>query len=421
MKRSIRLLLALIATIGILAACTIPALATSDDPIESAGDDDDGAPVYYFSDAAHSSTYEQRLEQDGIDITLHAFTGLGLSYFIDNVSTLLNSGNLNLSGAYVIFELTSALFAGDPLTESLFFTVNEDEEEEPGWLEEVFAQFREMGCAQIMFVCDTDEKLFQTYSDCLDCVDVHVNTDIWYVFISNVFYRILQAVGDPIYGVTFLVDDSYNRSTINHPHNGAEFAKWLLLYLRTVCRGLIGVPTWDDALMLEALNIDILVDAGNSSYYDLVSGTTISVYSDEFSERMGRPAYAIGSTQSGTTYAETWVAQVLRIRDTYDIDLPIYIYNLDWFTCEDYAETDVYCSGGVYNLYAVMYDFASGAEMAPYQNWSGRCDVTHKTLLFGPGGWMQDLSDLLDIEGWGLLMDGEAYNYYYGHMTFWVR
>lgn len=131
-----------------------------------------------------------------------------------------------------------------------------------------------------------------------------------------------------------------------------------------------------------------------------------------------RPAYAIGSTQSGTTYAETWVGQVLEIRDTYDIDLPIYIYNLDRFTCEDYAETDVYCSGGVYNLYAVMYDFADGAEMAPYQNWTGRCDITHKTILFGPGGWMQELSA---VEGWGLLLDEEKCDYYYDYMTFWVR
>lgn len=416
MKRSIRLFLALIATIGILAACTIPALATSDDPIATP---DDGAPVYYFSDATYSSAYAQRLEQDGIDVTLYAFTDLG--DYESRLRVMLDAGDLDLRGAYVIFELTSALFAGDPLTELLFFTVNESGEKEPGWLEELFIRFREMGCEQIMFVCDTDEKLFEAYSDCLERVDVHVNTDIWYVFISNVFYRIVQELGEQLEGVTFLVDDSYNRSTVPQPHNGANFVKWLLLYLRTVYRGVIGVPTWDDALMLQTLNINVLVDAGNFSYYDLVSGTTLSVDSDDFIERMGRPAYAIGSTQSGTTYAETWVGEVLWIRDTYDIDLPIYIYNLDWFTCEDYAETDVYCSGGVYNLYAVMYDFADGAEMTPYQNWTGRCGITHKTLLFGPGGWMQDLSDLLDVEGWGLLMDGETYNYYYGYMTFWVR
>lgn len=82
-----------------------------------------------------------------------------------------------LNNAYVIVEINKMIPG------NTFSDTNET------WFNQLRDLFREMksnGC-NIMFVCGTEETLFEDCTDFLDYVDIHVNTDTFSLFLINIF------------------------------------------------------------------------------------------------------------------------------------------------------------------------------------------------------------------------------------------
>lgn len=64
----------------------------------------------------------------------------------------------------------------------------------------------------------------------------------------------------------------------------------------------------------------------------------------------------------------------------------IYIYNEAQYT---FYDGSVYTQGSGLGLFSqIVSDFIYGNSLITYDNWVGRCEVTHKDIPQGSGGWM---------------------------------
>ena len=63
-------------------------------------------------------------------------------------------------------------------------------------------------------------------------------------------------------------------------------------------------------------------------------------------------------------------------------------------------------------------DFFNNEDLTDYNNWSGRCNITYKTIRSGENGWIRDLAGEGEspIAAWGIYTnadeDEEAPVYY---------
>ncbi len=401
----------ILATLLVL-ACVIPAMGLGTRDQIEAPDPDATNTVYYISDNPLSSTYRQMLLNSGAVSNCY-YQQCDSSVFMDSVTRLLATEEafIGIHDAYVIFEMNYG-FQREVLESDQLPTVT-------SWLTGIFSTMKQNNC-EIMFICGTDESRFQRYgfNSFLDYVDVHVNTDIWQMFISNIFY--LACNGSPeyqIYNTTFILDASFSMDVGMDWDNNWFIREYFRTYLRSVYRDWIsnhpGLTT-KQIMAHPDINIKLFCHTEDETFYDVLQDEYIDTDDQEFMNTIGNDQiYAIGTTWSGAAYAEEWITLMLDIRSDYQINFPIYVYNADLLNCTGYEATDVYLSGGPTGIANVMIDFVSGADMGPYDNYHGRCVVTHKPLSRGPGGWMHDLGEDYDIPGWDIFMYREDNEYYF--------
>lgn len=60
-----------------------------------------------------------------------------------------------------------------------------------------------------MFICGTDESLFENYNHFLTYVDIHINTDIFSSFMIQIFESIIDNGSEGFRNVTFILDESF--------------------------------------------------------------------------------------------------------------------------------------------------------------------------------------------------------------------
>lgn len=101
----------------------------------------------------------------------------------------------------------------------------------------------------------------------------------------------------------------------------------------------------------------------------------------------------------------------------------IYVYNEAQYT---FYDGSVYTQGSGLGLFSqIVSDFIYGNSLITYDNWVGRCEVTHKDIPQGSGGWLycfgipaQDASFaeinpyLAFLDAWQLVLSQEIE---YGH------
>ncbi len=106
---------------------------------------------------------------------------------------------------------------------------------------------------------------------------------------------------------------------------------------------------------------------------------------------------------------------MVEIHETRDMEFPVYIYDAADYAFDEYGNSYVYTAGEATDIFDILSDFLNNEEMSVYDNWSGRCIVTHKAVSFGSDGWMQDLrgNGNFYVEGWQIYMDQENHDYYF--------
>lgn len=425
MKNIVKFSLAAVMAILLVLTSAISAMGLTTEQTAPVSNDDDALPdvpddnfdtVYYFSDNPQSATYRQDILSCGAINTCHLYYSSTMS--LDEYYPLLAANGVfgGISNAYVIFEMSRGLPGAIEGDGTVPFTTT---------LDSLFSSLKSRNC-KIMFICATDEALFNDaeHTAFLTNVDIHVNTDKWYLFYSNVFYDICQesAGGASMENVTIFLDLPLSRdidTTFPLGAIGETFVDTVIMPLiRTLfIDELLGI-NYTNVSVMQQHNIQLLCHTNGSTFYNVTTGTyagwygSLSASPELESAIRNEHVYAIGFSAEGEDYAMDWMEMMLEIRFECNDGMPIYIYNAYNYDYSDYSDSDVYIAWDAGSISYVIVDFVQGNDMSSYHNWSGRCAITHKVITFGPGGWLRDLTNVFHVKGWDLYMDPDEEAYY---------
>ena len=410
--------------------CIIPALTTkkaSADTLSTSRTNtqiQDCDTLYFFSDQSQHIAFCQSLQSDGLinDYVFYNWENETLRQLEDYYDS---SAYTTLQNDYVVFELADAIV-------SQIDNPNNDYDLLTDLLLEMFSTMKENGC-QIMFICGKDEAMFLNHNEFLDYVDIHINTDILDIFIMNVFYRMVQANDGEmkLENCTFFLDANFSQNIQQGYKNSWFFYAYFIPYFRSVYRTEITQNDWSSQELFNGKNIKILCHLGNdiftghleeNAFYDPVNNTYVASTFTELEPYIeNQQICAIGRTMGDQAYSHAWLQLMIGLRDSLEFDLPIYMYEDVTYYFTEYEEPDVYTVRHDTGYYSILEDFVTDQDLTGYDNWEGRCDITHKGISFGPDGWLVSLAGEEDffVLGWQLYMNEDDYEYFFGYSDDW--
>lgn len=372
----------ILATLLIL-ACVVSAMGLSTEEPVPAPDPDATSTVYYISDNPLSSTYRQMLLNSGV-VSNCVLKYYDTTEFVRSVQTLFMAEDVlaDASGGYVIFEMQES-FPREMVEEG-------ETPEWIEWLEDTFSWLKEHNC-EIMFISGTDEKLYEGFEGFLDYVDVHVNTDMWYLFYTSVFHYIGEDTGDDMrfQNVTILLDKNLSGGAEAAAGGGWFINKIFMPLLRMAYRDAFRGSALTNYDIMSNRNIKLICQINDEIFYDVAAQriyTPTEQITEFYNVVENAHIYAIGAAYD-TSYTGQWLTWIDRIESAFG-DVPTFIYDPDGFGENLCDEHGVYRTGPATDIYPLMYDFVRGQDMTGYNNWTGACQITHKTVRFSPGGWM---------------------------------
>ena len=342
--------------------------------------DPDMTMLYYFSDNPDSSTYYNYL-------MTYAMIEDGILYypptdwtFRSMISSYYSSGNYQeVENAYVIFEMTGG-----------FLDETYEEGDNTIWiieiLTEMFSTMKENGC-KIMFICGTDEDRIEPFTEFLDYVDIHINTDIMYLFFANVFSNMIQKCsGDSMLqdSAFFLDSNITSHSEEESVTDGWFFTEWFTPYFLSAYR-----DNFTGTLCPQDMFGSLVYQIAGATYYDHLNHQTLTFDSLEFSNYVVPDMTCAIGMYNGEEEMQ-WLDDMLDLRDMSGEEFPIYVYNLSTDVID---EENVYSVGRINDYLHIMEEFVNGEDMSVYDNIPGRCIVTHRPLDYSPNGWLREPSE----------------------------
>lgn len=295
---------------------------------------------------------------------------------------------------------------------------------------EMFSALKSRGC-YIMFINGTDESSFVNHRAFLDDVDIHINTDMLYTFIQNIFYRAIVDCGLDylsgdlkIHDCTFILD----KSVADGSSEASVVSTWFIRnYFITFIRhayydDLFGTEMTVAALLNEHAHISVLCHVDGDIYYDLfkLQSVRLDFYnSNEY--LVDRHVYAVGITWATEQYTKSWITK-MSVLSNYDLltgeySFPVFVYNSAAYDLYEYGSyLHVINNAYIPVIHSAIIDFVNGAPLDSYNNYDGRCEVSCKAVPGGSDGWLLlfgDDGDWFFIPGWQVIMTQDEYDYYY--------
>lgn len=329
--------------------------------------------LYWFTDNSSSQTYFQQLVSAFPQIDMDMYCE-EYDFYEHFINAFMANEFSDVEDAYVIFELRN----GITTEQAGIFTL----------LYNVFEYFKGKDC-KIMFICGTEELKFYKQNGFLDFVDIHINTDLLTVFLSSIFYKVQSDYGDTKFErVTFFID-AYFSEHVEEGYLSCWFFKdYLLRFIRSAYREEIEFQQKKNYEVLSEKNIKIICDLGDGRYFDAAVGAFYANNAEELYERVSNDRfYAIGHTKLGSTYSQEWYDIAKDLKEHFNPNTSgIYVYNEAHYT---FYDGSVYTQGSGLGLFSqIVSDFIYGYSLTGYDNWPGRCEVTHKDIAQDSDGWM---------------------------------
>lgn len=335
--------------------------------------------VYYFSDNYDSPSFideimtNTSLDSDNIE---YCYWG---ERFYENFENYYNEFG-NIEEAFVIFELTYGI-ENILYYNNLYFT---DE------LEDVFATLKNNGC-YIMFICATDELIYQSHNDFLDYVDFHIITSSYFHSIINIFYHLEQNYGNPPSDASLIFNYQFLISCGGY-YNFKRF--YLIPYINS--RYYDDLRSMSQAEALASYGLDIYV-ADDMNYSYIKINSDYHGYLDLRFESIAGEVNCYGATNDMYEASLDWLEYISDIYPSY-----VYHYNMHnyYFDYENIFGPFVQVNSitaiqSIYDeLLPMVVDFLTNTLeycKASYDNWKGRCEITHMMLGTNSDGWIQCL------------------------------
>ena len=296
------------------------------------------------------------------------FTRLALDY---------NAGVIS-PNSYIILELRNGFSKSD--------------ESFPDFLYNLFGYLKEHGC-KIMFIDGTNEIRYVGHDDLLDYVDIHINVDVLFALVSNMFFRAYQACGDNIQleNISFILDKSLTEDIESLGYKQSWFFKnYFDAYFKSVYESELLSGGVSRADLLQSHGIQTLCHTPDDTDADRFYALEATAFTDlnTFLSDNSNPVFSMGATYLGQTYSLDWIRLMTAGRTAANLDFPIYIDNRSNYAFGEYSAPDVYPLTQP-DLFDVMADFLADEDMTVYNNVEGRCIVTYCPLCAN-NGWMAD-------------------------------
>lgn len=326
MKKTRKSVIALFLTFALMAGCMLPLFGLpigARDALPDRPEDIDS--FYYLSDDPQSSTRYQNL--------LSVIPAGHYYYFGDsnNNNATVRVANYmgiegtcayqNISDAYVIFELKSEF----PIE------ITDGTVTLPEMLETIFNTMRGNNC-KIMFISNTDEALYamNEQNAFLDYVYIHVNTDTWYTFFSNILYRIYREnQNDLRWGDATLLFSANLRDNTPFPtalskdnefyKNCPLFKKYIIPYLRTVWEYEAVNGILYNKTAIQNRHVEFIFHDDDNTFFEITQRTPL--YIDSFGavdtellpHLQGNHVYAIGRVDNVAYFSQWLTLEIVMI------------------------------------------------------------------------------------------------------------
>lgn len=385
MKNSTKKLLAVFLTFALLftsIATLMPKKATQ---VNALDDEDDVKTLYYFSDAAHATQYRTNiLNATDVEVCyLYNWYGILDDFNTPFIEYYNTNAYTEISNAYVILEITNG-YAGEKC-HSVFQK-----------LKSFFRTLKNNGC-KTMFIYGTDESLFLGANGFLDYVDVHINTGMFDIFMLNVFYQYHCDNGYemPLQNCTFILDQSLSSDIIGSLSGYVNWFinRWFIPYLNKYYAEEMQTynRTYYDICLLH--DIKIIYDFGDGHFVNIFTNeqfwTSSSYDKIVFYEYIDNDhIYSIGTTWISETYTAWWMETMCEARSYLNRNFPIYICDSIYCDTSLFDYPNVYTTNQLLDYYLVIEGFLLDNDLTIYNNWVGKCVITHKPLAPNPSGWL---------------------------------
>lgn len=270
-----------------------------------------------------------------------------------------------IGNAYIIFEVRDSMptelvlpdNADDGYTTDQIFQLMND----------MFSELKGSGC-KIMFICGTDESRFNCdgkelpykRNNFLRYVDIHVNSDLRTMYHYTAIKRMEGILGDSWGNTTIVLDTSIGDSW--------WFYKELILYF---------ISTYYSQISFQPLSPEnILAEMGVTVFFYRPGSYVDPNAVADVSEGYFMQTWELAEHRFIITAPQTTDNQELWGLDSYGSGAT-YLYTFDY----DASLLDV-------ELPDIMYDFIFDNDLSNYQNYPGRCKITHKTVGSSEDGWL---------------------------------
>lgn len=376
-----------------------PAEPPSDDP--PVPEDFPYDDVYFFTNRYDALTASNRLAA-GLSSRYPGSFDFHFQYYGADVGLGMNFALLSVpvkENSIVVFEIQGiASMVPDESNEIVAFLSALNDV-----LESLFGGWQSDGC-RIIFVNDTEEVRmldvnldFYTspYTEFLEYVDVHINTDFFTLFIDTILYT--HFTNDKrIENFTFLMDTSYGTS-IEEFVGKWLFNEYLVKYI--IMTDLLNFYVYRNNPIeyLNFRNIDFIFYYANSD--------SLSDLGELLYEKSEENLVAIGTSLIGNANAELWLEDVMLLREITDCEFEAYEYLFSDATDVIWSyEEDVKMAWSVDALsleafWSIFDALARDGDLSGFDNWEGRCTVTYKPVGAGDGWLRRRISPYLLLVG----------------------
>mgnify|MGYP001153226242 CR=1 FL=1 len=256
-------------------------------------------------------------------------------------------------------------------------------------LSDLFSSWRSDGC-KVIFVNGVEESRLlgldldydtSPYTEFLEYVDIHINTDIFTIFMDNIL-RIHFDYG-PIDNFLFVLDESLGKDWLEFIKSWV-FEEYIFKYMiMTDKYGMNEVTDLFD--YFEKRNINFL-------FYDGSSLDSLYEATEFWNESN---MCAIGTNRLGNEYAEQWLYDMIELREMKNENFAIYEYlypvwsegiseyfdsvKMAWHVRFPYLD----------EFWSIFDAVIRDGDLIVFDNWYGRSSTINFKPLVGEGGWMR--------------------------------
>ena len=384
---------------------TDPAEPDPTNPVDPEPEDFAYDDVYFFTNRSNASAAGSKMY---LELVLRYY---GAFDFHFQIYDLFNQWGLSWSSlsvpvndnSVVIFEISgidAMCFQYDYANGVFLSELNDG-------LVSLFSGWKNDGC-RIILLNDTEEVRLldenleydtSPYTEFLDFVDVHINTDFFTLFVDTILSNAFD--NEFIDNFVFLLDASLV-TVYYFPFKNGIFEyenfflrEFLFPYMLMTDGDFFVDCNSDWRVMLVERNIHIVRCEENGDFFDMTTQQNFHSYSD-FYENCNVPAenfIAIGTDRHSGAYTENWLSDMTQLRALADRDFEIYLFQSggENEAIQEYYDeikrawtVDAIYLDEFWNIFdAVVRD----GDFSVFNNWSGRCLITYKPIT-GGGGWL---------------------------------